>query len=132
MAEKHWCEIGAGSDYLTTRCPHVDLLVCNPPFSLALEFLGKSLAEASTVAYPLRINFLASQKLYAWWNDNKPDHLLVISKRPRFDLSWIHTQAAWLYSVEHLTTPEVWPEPLSYPSDLMFCFGLGTVLAVVE
>jgi tRNA1(Val) A37 N6-methylase TrmN6 len=55
-----WCEIGRQRDYLSTPCPSVDLIVCNPPFSLSLEFFQKSLTEASAVAYLPRLNFLAS------------------------------------------------------------------------
>lgn len=62
----------------------VDLILTNPPFSLAKEFIDHSLARATTVIMLLRINFLGSQKRYPWWIENEPDSLIVLSKRPSF------------------------------------------------
>lgn len=82
---KNYCEINEGIDYLTYQPPRmVDLIVTNPPFSLALEFLQKSLRESVTVCYLLRLNFLGSQKRKAFWQANRPSHVLVLSKRPCF------------------------------------------------
>ena len=84
-ANKSYCEISEGIDYLQ-RVVHFtgDLIITNPPFSLALEFLQKSLQEADTVVYLLRLNFLGSQKRKAFWQANPPSHVLVLSKRPCF------------------------------------------------
>lgn len=82
---KNYCEIAEGIDYLTYSPPRmVDLIVTNPPFSLAIEFLQKSLREAVTVVYLLRLNFLGSQKRKAFWQANPPSHVLVLSRRPCF------------------------------------------------
>lgn len=84
-SSKSYCEITEGIDYLA-RVSHFryDLIITNPPFSLALEFLQKSLREAATVVYLLRLNFLGSQKRRAFWQANRPSHVLVLSKRPCF------------------------------------------------
>lgn len=82
---KSYCEIAEGIDYLTYQPPHrVDLIITNPPFSLAIEFLQKSLREADTVIYLLRLNFLGSQKRRAFWQANRPSHVLVLAERPSF------------------------------------------------
>lgn len=82
---KSYCEIAEGIDYLT-HAPHsrYDLIITNPPFSLALEFLQKSLQEADTVVYLLRLNFLGSQERRAFWQANRPTHVLALSQRPCF------------------------------------------------
>lgn len=84
LADRTHCEIAEGIDYLSTDIGTVDLIISNPPFSLALEFLQKSLQEAGTVCYLLRLNFLGSQKRRAFWQANRPSHVLVLSKRPCF------------------------------------------------
>lgn len=82
---KSYCEIIEGRDYLThvALWPY-SLIITNPPFSLALEFLQKSLQEADTVIYLLRLNFLGSQKRRSFWQANRPSHVLVLANRPCF------------------------------------------------
>lgn len=82
--KKQWAEIERNVDYLTTTFTNIDLIITNPPFSLALEFLQKSLTEANSVWYLLRLNFLGSQKRKPFWNANPPSHVLVLSERPCF------------------------------------------------
>lgn len=82
-AHHHYAEISEGIDYLITPMA-VDVIVTNPPFLLALEFLQKSLREAQTVIYLLRLNFLGSQARKEFWQCNRPSHVLVLSKRPSF------------------------------------------------
>lgn len=79
-----YAELSEGIDYLETQRDYADLIVTNPPFSVALEFLEKSLEEARTVAYLLRLNFLGSQKRKKFWQENPPTHIFVLSKRPSF------------------------------------------------
>lgn len=80
---KVFAEIEEGIDFLTTPLP-ADYAITNPPFSLAMEFLEKSLRECRSVYYLLRLNFLGSVKRKAFWNANPPSHVLVLSKRPSF------------------------------------------------
>ena len=83
--QRLYCELSEGIDYLTWKpsC-RTDVIITNPPFSLALEFLQKSLAEADTVIYLLRLNFLGSQQRRAFWQANRPTHTLVLANRPVF------------------------------------------------
>ena len=81
--DKEYAEISEGIDYMTADF-NTDLIITNPPFSIALEFLEKSLSEAKTVVYLLRLNFLGSQKRKEFWNKNQPSHLFTLSKRPSF------------------------------------------------
>ncbi len=83
---KHWCELQRGRDYLDPAWGKVscDLIITNPPFSLALPFLAKSLRYAQTVCYLLSLNFLGAQKRYQWWKQHPPSHLIVLSQRPSF------------------------------------------------
>ena len=81
---KQHAEISEGIDYLTTPFENVDITITNPTFSLALEFLEKSLDESTSVIYLLRVNFLGSQKRKAFWQENRPTHLLTLSQRPKF------------------------------------------------
>jgi hypothetical protein len=82
-ATKTHAEISEGIDYLTTPFK-AHVIITNPPFSLALEFLQKSLSEAWVVCYLLRLNFLGSQARRDFWQQNRPSHVLVLSKRPSF------------------------------------------------
>jgi hypothetical protein len=79
-----WAELQEGRDYLDLEYGPVDLILTNPPFSLALEFIQKALTEADTVIMLLRLNFLGSQKRKAFWVDNTPTALHILSKRPSF------------------------------------------------
>lgn len=81
---KYWAELSEGVDYKTTEFEPVDLIITNPPFSIALDFLQKSLTEAPCVCYLLRLSFLGSQERAMFWRENRPTHLFVLSKRPSF------------------------------------------------
>lgn len=76
-------EITEGLDYFQWS-EKTDLIITNPPFSLAQQFIDHSLPRANTVIMLLRINFLGSVSRYDWWNSNKPDALHILSKRPSF------------------------------------------------
>jgi hypothetical protein len=84
-AYREHCEISEGVDYLATTVePGLDIIITNPPYSLALEFLRKSLGEAYTVVYLLRLNFLGSVARKPFWDEHPPTHLFTITPRPRF------------------------------------------------
>lgn len=79
------CEIRDGSDYLTYTPPcEIDLIVTNPPFALALEFLRKSIDEAATVCYLLPLGFLSSTERHDFWRAHPPTNLITLSARPCF------------------------------------------------
>lgn len=95
---KSYCDINESLlDYLKILYLRRDIIITNPPYSLALEFLEKSLSEAKTVIYLLRLNFLGSQKRHKFWSLNPPTHLFVLSKRPSFteDGNTDSTEYAW-------------------------------------
>lgn len=82
---KWYCELDRGIDYLTHPIQYKDdLIITNPPFSLSIPFLTKSLQEAETVCYLQRLNWLGSQERKDFWNANTPDKIFVLSKRPQF------------------------------------------------
>jgi hypothetical protein len=60
-----------------------DMVITNPPFALAMEFVQRSLLWAPTVAMLLRISWLASLKRAAFLRANTPS-LYVLPKRPSF------------------------------------------------
>lgn len=65
--------------------PAIDWIITNPPFSLAQEFIEKSLKIAQKgVIMLLRLNFLGSQKRHDFWVKNPPSKIMVLSKRPSF------------------------------------------------
>ena len=64
-----------------------DVIIGNPPYSLAKEFIDKSLEmlkPGGRLIFLLRTNFLESQKRFEWWQDKLPTRLYVLSKRPSF------------------------------------------------
>jgi hypothetical protein len=61
-----------------------ELIITNPPYSLAQEFLEKALASgASQVCFLMRLNFLGAQKRAAFWRKH-PCDVWVLPKRPSF------------------------------------------------
>ncbi len=86
-----------------------DLIISNPPFSLAQEFLTEALAirerlnadvtygvGGPTVLFLLRLNFLGAQKRYEWWHNMERPKLRVLSQRPSFkDGGTDMTDYAW-------------------------------------
>lgn len=61
-----------------------DVILTNPPFLYAQEFIELSCQWAKTVAMLLRLNFLGSLKRNAWLKEHTPD-IYVIPDRPSFD-----------------------------------------------
>jgi hypothetical protein len=78
------CEIKEGVDYFKNGLWICDLIITNPPYNLAEQFLRQSLKESRCVVYLLRINFLGSAKRKAFFDKHRPTHLYVHSERPSF------------------------------------------------
>ena len=73
------------TDYDAT-CKY-DVIIGNPPYSLAQEFIDKSLElliPGGRLIFLLRTNFLESKKRFEWWQNKIPSGLYVLSKRPSF------------------------------------------------
>ena len=81
---KFWAEISKGRNYFDYKFEDIDLIITNPPFSIAIEFLTKSLSEGKTVCYLQRLNWLGSKARKDFWNSNPPSKIFVLSKRPQF------------------------------------------------
>lgn len=81
---KFWAEISKGKNYFDYKFEDIDLIITNPPFSIAIEFLAKSLSEGKTICYLQRLNWLGSKARKDFWNSNPPDKIFVLSKRPQF------------------------------------------------
>lgn len=83
---KAYCCLEENLDYLKEIYPYDSkkVIVTNPPFKLAKEFLEKSLTEAPVVIYFLRLNFLGSSTRFKFFRDNPPDRFIIASDRPSF------------------------------------------------
>jgi len=80
-----WAEISLGRDFLTWDFGRrFDFVITNPPFSLAQEFVDRSLELADCVVMLLPLSFLASRKRREWWRGRRPTALHVLSRRPSF------------------------------------------------
>lgn len=63
------------------------VIIGNPPYSLAQEFIDKSLdllVPGGRLIFLLRTNFLESKKRFEWWQKRTPNRLYVLSSRPSF------------------------------------------------
>ena len=80
-------DIPSTVDALTFDWPQVDLVLTNPPFSLAMEFVERALVmqrrHSGTTAMLLRLAFLESQGRAAFHRAN-PSDVYVLPKRPSF------------------------------------------------
>jgi len=81
-----WCELAEGRDFFDLEAPprFYDWIVTNPPFSLAQEFIDRSLLLATNVVMLLRLNFLESEVRREWWQTRLPTAIYVLSQRPGF------------------------------------------------
>ena len=76
------------ADYLSwTPDKQYDLIISNPPFYLAIDFIRKALQDVKDgglVIMLLRLNFLGSQERLPFWKDNMANAAFVHSKRMKF------------------------------------------------
>lgn len=64
-----------------------DIIIGNPPYSLAIEFVEKcldSLNDDGVLIFLLRTAFLESKSRHTFWQNNPLSGLYVLSKRPSF------------------------------------------------
>lgn len=96
-AQFDWYEIREGRDYLDvprTKGTSVfqwepgvsgwDLVITNPPYSMAQMFVQRALNHGNNVVMLLRLGFLASQARREFWQERTPERLFVLSRRPSF------------------------------------------------
>ena len=71
-------------DFLTIKLLEAPRVVIgNPPYSLAQEFVARAMEVSDVAAFLLRLNFLASAKRAAWGRESTPD-VYVLPNRPSF------------------------------------------------
>ena len=81
------CRTAKIGDFLKSDMGKYDLVISNPPYSLAQEFIDKGLEclnENGKLVYLLRTNFLESKKRFQWWQDKLPSGIYVLHARPSF------------------------------------------------
>jgi hypothetical protein len=72
-------------DYLNWQpTEHYRVVITNPPFSLAMEVIQKSLLVADWVVMLLRLNYLGTTERNPFFQEMMPD-ILVLPERPSFD-----------------------------------------------
>jgi hypothetical protein len=80
-------DINAPADYLTGSLDSVDVVMTNPPFSLAERVIKQALTEAPWVVMLLRLNFLGSDDRSSWLRHEMPD-IYTLPDRPSFIASY--------------------------------------------
>ena len=74
------------ADFLSDACMATevaDVVLMNPPYRLAQEFIIKAMTRAKYVVVLLRLNFLGSETRAEWLRTWAPD-VYVLPNRPRF------------------------------------------------
>lgn len=88
VEQKQWAEIRDGVDYMTTTFSPVDLIITNPPFTIAEDFIEKckqELKKDGTLVVLQKVNFLGSLVRVDFWNNlGFPNKMPVIIPRPSF------------------------------------------------
>jgi hypothetical protein len=93
---------------------HVDVIITNPPFYLAEDFVRKALTHATHVVMLLRLAFLETRKREALHREH-PSDVYVLSRRPSFlangatdnsAYAWFHWGPGCGNRWKILTTPE--------------------------
>ncbi|EKO3727501.1 DNA methyltransferase [Vibrio metschnikovii] len=84
-----YAEIAEGIDYLNPkRDMSADVIITNPPFSLALEFIAtamtRDLAVDGTMVFLLRLSMLGSKSRADFWRRFPFSNLMVLTPRPSF------------------------------------------------
>lgn len=86
---------GQLDDFLAARLPinYYSAVIGNPPYSLAVDFVRKSLelvedrsasSDGGIVAFLLRLGFLASKGRAALFREHPPSDVFILSERPSF------------------------------------------------
>jgi hypothetical protein len=97
-------------DYLASEPGKVDVIITNPPFSLAFEIIKKALeSKPRVVCMLLRLNFLGSKERSSFMREHTPD-VYVLPNRPSFTGKGTDSiEYAWF----------VWSEDNGYGSQLV-------------
>jgi hypothetical protein len=85
-------------DALVQPWERADVVIGNPPYALADDFVRRALECAPHVVFLLRLNWLAARGRVGWLRDHTPD-VWIMPERPSFDGSGgtDATSYAWLH-----------------------------------
>lgn len=75
------------ADYLKTKVNGYDLIITNPPFSIAIDIIKKAISEVNEdgfVVMLLRLNFFGSKQRLEFWKENMPQYCFVHHIRMSF------------------------------------------------
>jgi len=64
--------------------PRYDVVITNPPYFFARQFIERCRPIARIVAMLLRVNFLASEERHEWWLRHGMPDMYVLPNRPDF------------------------------------------------
>lgn len=90
-------------DFRTVPLPQshlYDVVIANPPFSLAQEFLHRARQHGDYVCFLLRLNFLQGGERSLWLTQDCPD-VYVVADRPSFTPDGNTDTAAYAWMVWH-------------------------------
>lgn len=108
LPDKEWTEMDIaidGTDFLQWSKDNADrqfdIVLTNPPYSLAMDFVAASLRHSPNVFMLLRLGFLGSHSRCEFMRTFTPD-LYVLPNRPsfvrgktdRYDYAWFHFSAS--------------------------------------
>lgn len=110
-------DVTEGYDYLKTDfSKECDWIITNPPFSLAKEFIERSLLLKKPFALLLKSQYWHSARRYELFEKNAPNFVLPLTWRPDFtgkgnsllDMMW----CVWIYD-----TTITYYQPLKRPNE---------------
>jgi Methylase of polypeptide chain release factors len=82
LVDRGRADIESGVDYLQdNREEHIDVVLTNPPFAIAKEFIDKSLEKAPLVMMFAKLQFLEGVKRYEWFKHQPLKYVYVYSYR---------------------------------------------------
>lgn len=91
------------SDYLLTDCKNkYDVIITNPPFSLAEKIITKAIDDIiddGLVIMLLRLNFFGSKKREVFWNKYMPEYTIVHRKRMSFTLNGSTDSIEYMHAI---------------------------------
>lgn len=86
-------------DFLGMPVGEFDVAISNPPFSIALEIIERSIMSATDVFMLERLNFLETKARYPFLSKTTPDVYIISAPRPSFQedgqtdscaYTWLH------------------------------------------
>lgn len=77
-------DISGGKDFLTCNPPSVDMIITNPPFSLAEEFIRRAAEIGLPFAFLLKSQYWHAAKRRDLFMAHKPKYILPLTWRPDF------------------------------------------------